>query len=111
MAVVVDPKSVQREERDIRVEDYLNDKLQTCDDLENLESLLFGVKNQHDVLTKQVSSTPRYCGNRLTLEYCSFEKQKPFSKRPIGPPSRTRPPFYDKRKLSKPNRRTSVVDC
>jgi hypothetical protein len=60
MAVVADSKSMLGEERDVRVEDYLNDKLQTYDDLENLESLLFNVKNQHDLLTKQVSFNPEH---------------------------------------------------
>ncbi|KAH0537341.1 hypothetical protein FGG08_005857 [Glutinoglossum americanum] len=54
MATAADPRGIPKEERDVRVEDYLNDKLQTYDDLENLESLLFNVKNQHDLLTKQL---------------------------------------------------------
>ncbi|KAH0566371.1 hypothetical protein GP486_000229 [Trichoglossum hirsutum] len=54
MAAAAYPKSILRGEGDVRVEDYLNDKLQTYDDLENLESLLSSVKNQHDVLTKQL---------------------------------------------------------
>ncbi|KAI9760861.1 MAG: hypothetical protein M1835_000086 [Candelina submexicana] len=42
------------EERDVRVEDYLNDKLQTVADLENLDSLLLNVQNQQDLLKKQL---------------------------------------------------------
>ena len=43
------------EERDIRVEDYLNDKLQTVSDLANIDALLDGVKAQQALLRKQVS--------------------------------------------------------
>ena len=39
---------------DVRVEDYLNDKLQTHADLENLDSLLEGVRKQQDLLRQQV---------------------------------------------------------
>lgn len=42
------------EERDVRVEDYLNDKLQTYADLENLDTLLEGVKQQQTLLRQQV---------------------------------------------------------
>ena len=55
MAMVVTPRDTPSEDRDARVEDYLNDKLQTYDDLEGLESLLSTVKNQHDLLARQVS--------------------------------------------------------
>lgn len=39
---------------DTRVEDYLNDKLQTHADLDNLDTLLENVKNQQDLLKKQL---------------------------------------------------------
>lgn len=42
------------EERDIRVEDYLNDKLQTSTDLAGIDVLLEEVKNQHLLLQQQV---------------------------------------------------------
>lgn len=42
------------EERDVRVEDYLNDKLQTYADLENLDVLLETVKQQQTLLRQQV---------------------------------------------------------
>jgi hypothetical protein len=40
----------------VRVEDYLSDQLQSVTDLENLESLLTNVRNQQDLLRKQVGS-------------------------------------------------------
>ena len=40
---------------DSRVQDYLNDKLQSSADIEALDSLLDNVKTQHELLKKQVS--------------------------------------------------------
>lgn len=45
---------VANEERDIRVEDYLNDKLQNSTDLANIDTLLEDVKAQQVLLQKQV---------------------------------------------------------
>ena len=45
---------VADEERDIRVEDYLNDKLQNSTDLANIDTLLEDVKAQQILLQKQV---------------------------------------------------------
>lgn len=42
------------EERDVRVEDYLNDKLQNTTDLANIDTLLEDVKAQQVLLQKQV---------------------------------------------------------
>ena len=39
---------------DVRIEDYLNDKLQTSADLENLDSLLENVKARQNVLKQQL---------------------------------------------------------
>lgn len=39
---------------DARVQDYLDDKLQSSTDLESLDSLLASVRNQQDLLKKQV---------------------------------------------------------
>ena len=47
---------ITNEELDVRVEDYLNDKLQTYADLENLDSLLQTVKEQQVLLRNQVLS-------------------------------------------------------
>ncbi|MCJ1246578.1 hypothetical protein MMC30_003787 [Trapelia coarctata] len=45
---------ITNEERDVRVEDYLNDKLQTYADLENLDTLLETVKQQQTLLRQQL---------------------------------------------------------
>ena len=42
------------EQRDIRVEDYLTDKLQNSTDLANIDTLLKDVKAQQVLLQKQV---------------------------------------------------------
>ena len=42
------------EEQDVRVEDYLNDKLQNTTDLANINSLLEDVKAQQVLLKQQV---------------------------------------------------------
>jgi hypothetical protein len=41
-----------------RVEDYLNDKFQTISDLENLDSLLDNLREQHELQQKQVRTLP-----------------------------------------------------
>jgi hypothetical protein len=46
--------SLRNDERAVRVEDYLNDKLQTHADLDNLDSLLESVRSQQGLLRKQV---------------------------------------------------------
>ena len=42
------------EEQDVRVEDFLNDKLQNTTDLANIDSLLEDVKAQQVLLQQQV---------------------------------------------------------
>ena len=57
MAEVIYPTNASRvadEERDVRVEDYLNDKLQNSTDLANIDSLLGNVKAQQVLLQQQV---------------------------------------------------------
>ena len=43
-------------DNDVRVQDYVDDKLQTLADLESLDSLLDNVQQQHELLRVQVSS-------------------------------------------------------
>ena len=40
--------------RDARVGDYLDDKLQTTSDLDNLDDLIASVSEQHELLKRQV---------------------------------------------------------
>ena len=45
---------LEREEHDVRIEDYLDDKLQTGADLENIDTLLENVIKQQKLLQQQV---------------------------------------------------------
>ena len=47
---------------DVRIEDYLNDKLQTSADLASIDTLLRDLGHQHDLLEKQAGDAkdPRY---------------------------------------------------
>jgi hypothetical protein len=54
IAIRLDLESALIEERDIRVDDYLNDKLQIAADLESLDLLLLNVKTQQTLLRSQV---------------------------------------------------------
>lgn len=57
----------------MRVEDYLNDKIQTHSDLENLDYLLDTVSKQQSLLEQQVSSRIRLSTIR-TKKALSFKK-------------------------------------
>jgi hypothetical protein len=57
MAEVASRSSVSRlpgGDMNIRLEDYLNDQLQTDADLENVDALLENVQKQHTILKEQV---------------------------------------------------------
>lgn len=41
-------------DQDVRIEDYLNDKLQTQTDLASIDSLLEDLQKQHSLLSQQV---------------------------------------------------------
>ena len=56
VAILLDPqRDIALGERDIRLEDYLNDKFQTASDFENLASILASVETQKELLDQQVS--------------------------------------------------------
>jgi hypothetical protein len=47
------------QDRDVRVGDYLDDKLQTLADLESLDSLLLNVRNQQSLLQRQLQDAQK----------------------------------------------------
>jgi predicted nucleic acid-binding Zn-ribbon protein len=47
------------QDRDVRVGDYLDDKLQTLADLESLDSLLINVRNQQSLLLQQLKDAQK----------------------------------------------------
>ena len=63
--LVMDSSRILSEERDIRVEDYLNDKLQTTADLDVLDSILENVRNQQNLLKEQVCVELAACHSAL----------------------------------------------
>ena len=63
IAILNDRNDVNSSEDDIRLDDYLNDKLQTAADFEDLDSLIASVEEQRSQLQSQVClSTPLQIG-------------------------------------------------
>lgn len=54
MAQGTSGSGISGEQQDVRIEDYLNDKLQTAADLDNLDALLKASQNQQTLLKEQV---------------------------------------------------------
>ena len=50
---MADPSGISKGDLGVRVEDYLNDKLQTSADLENIDTLLKNVLKQQTLLKQQ----------------------------------------------------------
>ena len=69
------------EERDVRVEDYLNDKLQTTTDLAGIDSLLEDVKAQQILLQQQVRLRTSLSSPMPTLTIFSYKKPRQLSMR------------------------------
>ena len=59
IALLASRKSIDKGERDIRVDDYLNDKLQTITDFEDLDALIASIESQRVQLQDQV--IPSFC--------------------------------------------------
>lgn len=57
IAIVRNSRNISEGEHDIRLDDYLNDKLQTAADFQNLDSLIANVEEQRVQLQSQVSSS------------------------------------------------------
>lgn len=57
--------SISGEQQDVRIEDYLNDKLQAAADLDSLDVLLKASKKQQNLLKEQV-----LCGNSGDSSQC-----------------------------------------
>lgn len=67
IAILLDPKKdIPAGERDIRLEDWLNDKFQVLSDFEELDNLVIGVEAQKDLLETQVIFPPcLFCVQQL----------------------------------------------
>jgi hypothetical protein len=79
IAVLADRKAIDVGDRDIRVDDYLNDKLQTETDFADLDSLIANVETQRIQLQEQVSdyvpSATGLCGAIANLNWRSIKCQ------------------------------------
>lgn len=77
IAVLLNPKSdIPLGERDIRVEDYLNDKIQTAADLGDISSLLASVELQKKQLEAQVLGLCHPLTQHMLMIH-SFNMQNP----------------------------------
>ena len=75
---------------DTRVQDYLNDKLQTSSDLDTLDFLIQDVQTQQALLKQQVHHLPYTLSAQLPAHssYFSSETHAPMSRPPSMPLSR-----------------------
>ena len=97
-------------EQNVRVEDYLNDKLQTYADLENIDVLLRNVLEQQSLLQQQVRNKSTSSHVQID-DWNSYQKPKARSKKQALPPNRTPPMFESKSKISRLSRRALTVVC
>lgn len=78
-----DSTQAKGEERETRVTDFLDDKLQTYTDLENIDVLLRNVNDQQTLLRKQVGCSAVL--NLLKVDHDSYVKQKYISEKQRPP--------------------------
>lgn len=63
------PSGISNEDLSVRVEDYLNDKLQTSADLENIDTLLKNVLKQQSLLKQQACRTTSNALDRQLIKH------------------------------------------
>lgn len=85
---------VAQEEREVRVEDYLNDKLQTTADLAGIDALLEDVRRQQGLLDQQVRKVAIV--RLLALTCCSCEKHRTLLMTPPKPPKSIQKSFFSR---------------
>lgn len=63
------PSGNSKEDLSVRVEDYLNDKLQTSADLENIDTLLKNVLDQQTLLKQQACKSTSNALDRQLIKH------------------------------------------
>ena len=104
MAHIAYPTRIAEEERDVRVEDYLNDKLQNTTDLANIDSLLQDVKAQQVLLQQQVWPSTYLLSPPPPLTYFSYKRPEETSMRIQKHPQHIQTIFTNVRDSSSRNR-------
>ena len=66
---MANPSGISKEDLSVRVEDYLNDKIQTSADLENIDTLLENVLKQHTLLKQQACKTTSNALDRQLIKH------------------------------------------
>lgn len=74
-------RAMRSHDSEARVQDYLNDKLQTTADLNSLDSLLQNVRQQHELLQAQVGISNRKAYDHLADSTRSLRMPAAFSAR------------------------------
>ena len=98
------------EEQSVRVQDYLDDKLQTSNDLANLDVLLETVTNQQTLLRQQVTLFPRLVWISNSL-FASFKRRKQLFLRLPRLPKLIREIYYNKQRGLGSSRPISTGVC
>lgn len=91
---------------DVRVQDYLDDRLQTGADLDSLDSLLENVRTQQGLLRKQVFHSASYVNQ--ALNHCSLSKQRKIMPKLLKKRSDMQQDFERKQMLSISNKPTLI---
>ena len=98
------------EDQSLRLQDYLDDKLQTSTDLENLDALLENVSNQQTLLKQQVGLFP----GLLWILISSVASSKRLRQLSLKQPRRRmlmRPVCYNKQRSSESSRAILTAVC
>lgn len=80
IAVLQSRRDILSSEDDIRLDDYLNDKLQTAADFQNLDNLIASVESQRALLQSQVCLfriTMATCANSLSFKMLNRKQSSP----------------------------------
>lgn len=99
------------EEQSIRVEDYLNDKIQSQADLKSIDFLLENVKQQQTLLREQVCLDYPSVGLVPSDAKVSYKMRKRPPLRRARKPARTTRGCLERPKRSAASKRTSTSVC